>query len=168
MRALNIAGAVDYYEKHIYRADRFAVFARYGFSLTGSVPSIDWEVFGAILTQDQKRTGYGSDLTHLEVKSAVEGASFEYQYHKEHGEEKLDEDKQIDHLFISYSADYNIVVVRYVEAIRIASTFEAWREGYRIRYASGGQRYRKSISYGFVQKHGEVVLRIQDGELSYP
>ncbi len=164
MRALNIIGALDYYEKHIFRQGRFAVFERYGFSIVGSVPSVDWEVFGAILTGDQKRAGYGSDLTHLEVKSAVDGNSFEYQYHKKHGEEKLDEDQVIDHLFISYSKDYRNVVVRYVEAVRLASTFESWRQGYQERYATGGQRFRKSISFGFVAENGEIVLRIADGE----
>lgn len=165
MRALNIIGAMDYYEKHIFRQDRFAIFQGYGFSIVGSVPSVDWEVFGAILTGDQKRAGYGSDLTRLEVKSAVDGNSFEYQYHKEHGEEKLDEDKTIDHLFISYSKNYQSVVVRYVEAARLAPIFESWRVGYQERYAAGGQRFRKSISFGFVLEHGEIVLRITEGEL---
>ncbi|WP_309716871.1 hypothetical protein [Armatimonas sp.] len=129
---------------------------------------MDWEVFGAILTGDQKRVGYGSDLTQLEVKSAVAGNSFEYQYHKEHGEEKLNEDPQIDHLFISYSKDYTSLVVRYVEAARLAPVFESWRQGYQERYASGGQRFRKSISFGFVVEHSEVILRVVDGLQVYP
>jgi hypothetical protein len=168
MPNFHVAEAFDYYDKHIYRADRFAVFRRYGFSLAGSVPSVDWEVFGAILTGDQKRSGYGSDLIHLEVKSAIEGSSFEYQYHKEHGEEKLDEDKSIGHLFISYAADYRDVTVRYVSPEVFAPIFEAWREGYRQRYASGGQRYRKSISYGLVVSQGEMILKIRSGDISYP
>ncbi len=36
MRALNILGALEYYEKHIFCQDRFAVFQRYGFSIVGS------------------------------------------------------------------------------------------------------------------------------------
>ena len=168
MPNFHIANAFEYYDRHIFRADRFAIFQRYGFSLAGSVPSVDWEVFGAILTGDSKRSGYGSDLTALEVKSAVEGSSFEYQYHKEHGEEKLDEDKTIGHLFISYSTNYRSVTVRYIPPELLANTFESWRDGYRTRYANGGQRYRKSISYGFVAKHGQLILRITDGDVAYP
>jgi hypothetical protein len=125
-------------------------------------------VFGAILTGDKKKEGYGSDLAHTEVKSAVDENSFEYQYHKEHGEEKLDEDKRIDHVFVSYSRDYRDVTVRWVRPEQLAETFESWRQGYRERYASGGQRYRKSISYGTVCEKGRVVMTIRDGALVPP
>jgi hypothetical protein len=161
----NINEAFDYYDKHINRTERFEIFTERNFPIPGSVPSIDWEVFGAILTGDERKSGYGSDLKHHEVKSAGIGASYEYQYHKNHGEEKIDEDKQIDHIFIEYSPDYQNVTVRLVKSHILANTFEGWRELYKANYARGLQRFRKSISHGTVVTHGAVILMVQGGQL---
>lgn len=161
----NIEEAFEYYDKHINRIERFDIFKERNFRVPGSVPSIDWEVFGAILTGDERKEGYGSDLKYHEVKSAGLKASYEYQYHKNHGEEKIDEDKQIDHVFIEYSPDYQDVTVRLVKANKLADTFEGWRESYKANYADGKQRFRKSITFGTVVTHGETVMTIRGGQL---
>src|SRR5579864_7165982 len=45
--------------------------------------SSDWEVFASILVRDLgKKLAAGVDLSQYEVKSAVAGGSYEYQYHK--------------------------------------------------------------------------------------
>lgn len=163
---LHITEAFDYYDHHINRTERFDIFRERNFPIPGSVPSIDWEVFGAILTGDEKKEGYGSDLKHHEIKSAGIGASYEYQYHKNHGEEKLDEDQQIDHVFIEYSPDYLDVTVRWVKSTELAPIFESWREGYKANYEGNRQRYRKSISLGTVKTKGTVVMRIRGGVLA--
>jgi hypothetical protein len=162
MIEFHIAEATRFYDEHIFRKDRFEIYTLYGFSITGSIPSIDWEVFGAIITGNKNRAGYGSDLSNIEVKSAVSGSSFEYQYHRLHGEEKLNEDEIIGHLFISYSSDYRSVCVRYVAPGIFSSIFESWREGYKSQYAQEKQRYRKSISYGLVCTHGQIILEIKN------
>ncbi|MEM8639910.1 MAG: hypothetical protein AAGG51_14010, partial [Cyanobacteria bacterium P01_G01_bin.54] len=74
--------------------------------MQGSVGSKDWEVFAAILLNDRARKGDGADLEHYEVKSATTGSSFEYQYHRNHGLDKLTDDRSVDHIFVSRSKDY--------------------------------------------------------------
>jgi hypothetical protein len=55
--------------------------------------SSDWEVFASMLVKDLGRKfGAGIDLANYEVKSAKEGASYEYQYHKNTGLDKLAKD----------------------------------------------------------------------------
>ncbi len=49
----------------------------------GAAMSSDWEVFASILVRDLgKKLAAGIDLSQYEVKSATEGGSYEYQYHK--------------------------------------------------------------------------------------
>jgi hypothetical protein len=166
---LNIVEAYDFYKKYLLGTakDKAEIYERYGFR-PPEVASKDWEVFGAILLRDRKKPGIGADLERHEVKSAGYGWSFEYQYHRNHGEEKLDEDKEVNHLFISYAENYQDVEVRYVLGQDLALTFESWRPGLVAKYQSGGQRYRKSISFGFVRQHGTLILRIEQGELAAP
>jgi hypothetical protein len=114
MTIFHIQEAYDYYNKHINRQERFDLLKQYNLPVAGSIPNIDWELFGAILTGDKGKKGYGADLNQHEIKSAVSGNSFEYQYHLHGGESKLDEDMIVDHIFISYSSDYQNVVVRRV------------------------------------------------------
>ena len=168
MPQLNIAAAFDYYDKHINRTERFDILEKHDFSIVGSVPSIDWELFGALLTGDTKKTGYGSDLKTFEVKSAVEENGFEYQYHKHGGLAKLDEDKTVNHVFVLYARDYKTVTVRVIKGSKLADTFESWRPGYIKAYQGVDdpkQRYRKSISHGRVLREGEVVMLVQGGKL---
>ena len=58
-----------------------------------SVLSIAWELFGSILTGKKGTAGYGADLDGIEIKSAIAGSSFEYQYHLHTGLAKLKEDQ---------------------------------------------------------------------------
>lgn len=167
MPLFNIEAAFTYYAEHIHRQQRFDLLTEHNFEVAGSIPSIDWELFGAILTGDDRKTGYGSDLKDHEVKSAVEGNSFEYQYHKHGGVAKLDEDKNVDHVFVSYSPDYKRVTVRLVDRTKLAPTFESWRAGLIQNYQGTipRQRYRKSISYGTVTREGEIIVSIKNSLL---
>lgn len=78
MTHFNIPAAYNYYDKHINRQERFKLLEEYNLSIAGSIPNIDWELFGAILTGDKGRRGYGADLSLHEIKSAVLRNSFEY------------------------------------------------------------------------------------------
>jgi hypothetical protein len=167
MTMLNIAEAYAYYDKHINREDRFRLLRKHQLRIPGSIHPIDWELFGSILTGDQGRQGYGSDLSEHEVKSAAIGSSFEYQYHLNGGMKKLQEDKIIQHIFISYSTDYQEVLVRMLPGYILADVFSAWQplleENYQGLFRR--QRFRRSIAYGTVMAKGQLVMHIRAGLL---
>jgi hypothetical protein len=52
----------------------------------GKALTSDWEVFASILVKDVgTKLSKGVDLSKYEVKSAEDGGSYEYQYHKNTG-----------------------------------------------------------------------------------
>lgn len=159
--------AYDFYRKYIYNEEHQALLKGHGFHVAGSVASVNWEVFASILTGDQGKEGYGSDLLKHEVKSSIDGSSFEYQYHLNAGKVKLHEDMEVNHIFISYSPDYKNIEVRLLEGHKLKETFEKWMPGLIENYEgpTPKQRYRKSVSYGFVKNNGVLILKTQDGNL---
>ncbi len=163
----NLKEAYDFYRKFIYNQEHQVVLENHGFHVAGSVASVNWEVFASILTGDKGKEGYGSDLTHHEVKSSVDGGSFEYQYHLNAGKVKLHEDMEVNHIFISYSKDYKNIEVRLLEGGKLKDTFEKWMPGLIENYegSTPKQRYRKSVSYGFVKTNGVLILKTESGNL---
>lgn len=159
--------AYEFYRKFIYNEEHQRVITERGFHVAGSVASVNWEVFASLLTGDKGKEGYGADLTNHEVKSSVDGNSFEYQYHLNAGKVKLHDDIEVNHIFISYSADYKDIEVRLLEGAKLKATFESWMPGLVENYEgeTPKQRYRKSISYGFVKNNGVLILKTQDGNL---
>ena len=61
MQQLNIKDAYQYYFKHINRIERFELLEAHQLPVAGSVPSIDWELFGSILRSRLKK---GRTLSH--------------------------------------------------------------------------------------------------------
>ena len=170
MRPLHIQEAYAFYKKFIldYANDKTDIYERYGFNLQGSVGSKDWEVFAAILLGDKAKPGDGADLMNHEVKSALLGNSFEYQYHKNRGLEKLEEDKAVDHVFVARSSTYADVSVWFLERNHLIPIFDNWLPELSQNYLGGTrQHFRRSISYTFVTTHGELLLEIRDGQLVY-
>jgi hypothetical protein len=164
---LDSAQAYAYYHDLIlgYIKAKSIIYATKGFSTQGSVPSKDWEVFGAILMKDQKKKGYGADLERHEIKSSS-GTSFEYQYHRNHGLDKIEEDKHVDHVFIVYSPDYLNIQVWWVAGKQLIEIFNGWQQQLREAYGNTNQqRFRKSIPIGLVHRIGCQILEIRDGEL---
>lgn len=159
--------AYDFYRKFIYNKEHQRTITERSFHVAGSVAPVNWEVFASLLTGDKGKEGYGADLTNHEVKSSVEGNSFEYQYHLNAGRVKLHDDMRVNHIFISYSSDYKNIEVRLVEGAKLRATFESWMPGLVKNYEgeTPRQRYRKSISYGFVKANGVLILKTQDGDL---
>lgn len=133
----------------------------------GSVTmSSDWEVFASMLVNDMGRKfGPGIDLTNYEVKSAKRGSSYEYQYHKNGGREKLAKDMQVGHLFFDYFDNLREVDLRYVHGSAMNTFFEKWLLEYPDPYP---QRYRKNIPYGWVKQNGILLMTIHDGEVVFP
>jgi len=159
--------AYAFYCKFIRNEELQALLREHKRHVAGSVPPIYWELFGAILTGDKGKAGYGSDLEHHEVKSSVEGASFEYQYHLHGGKQKLVEDTRVDHVFISYSRDYENVDVRLVKGNDLKEKFNGWMPGLIKNYNGKNrkQRYRKSISFGTVKSKGKLILQVRKGTI---
>jgi hypothetical protein len=70
----------------------------------GKALSSDWEVFASILVKDVgTKLTKGVDLSEYEVKSAEDRGSYEYQYHKNSGKQKLEDDKRVGHLFFDHT-----------------------------------------------------------------
>ncbi len=112
---------------------------------------------------------YDHDLENHEVKSAQNQKGFEYQYHKNHWEKKLDGDIKVDHVFISYTLNYSHVVVRLVAGRLLAYKFERWRPLIAKNYEDGvKQRFRRQVTYGEVTRQGHVILKIENGKLVNP
>ena len=167
MSIFRVKEAYGFYRGFIYSEGLQKKLRAYKLPVAGSVPSVNWELFGAILTGDKGKRGYGSDLKRHEIKSAIEGASFEYQYHLRGGQKKLMEDVGVKHLFISYSPDYKNVGVRILLGETLKEKFESWLPKLVENYAGPNrrQRYRKSISFGFVKKNGVLVMQVRNGRL---
>jgi len=165
---LDVEAAYDFYRKYILLVqDKAEVYEKYGFSIQRAVGSKDWEVFAAILLRGKAKGGVGADLQKYEIKSAVDGSSYEYQYHKNTGLEKLEEDKQVDHVFIARSRDYQDIEVWLVERVFMQPKFEKWQPELIENYKNDlRQRFRRSITHNFVKEHGTQIMQIAQGELT--
>jgi len=131
-----------------------------------AMPS-DWEVFASMLVNDLGRKfGAGIDLTNYEVKSAKRGGSYEYQYHKNTGREKLVKDMEVGHLFFDYFDNLKQVDLRYSHGVSLKQQFfENWLSNFPDPYQ---QRYRKSIPYDWVKRNGTLLMTLKDGEVIFP
>ena len=170
MPTLQIQEAYSFYRAYIleYSRNKAAIYEQYSFSLQGSVGSKDWEVFAAILVDDRARRGDGADLENYEVKSATIGSSFEYQYHRNRGLNKLTDDRDVDHIFVARSETYMNVEVWLVERTKMLPTFDRWLPELLQNYETAErQRFRRSVTYVFVRSQGVRLLEISGGELSY-
>jgi hypothetical protein len=128
--------------------------------------SSDWEVFASMLVKDLGRKfGAGIDLANYEVKSAKQGASYEYQYHRNTGLDKLAKDAKVGHLFFEYFENLKEVHLRYLHGSKMGQFFKRWKDEYPDPYP---QRYRKNIPYGFVKENGTLLMTLIDGEVAFP
>lgn len=129
--------------------------------------SEDWEIFASILVRNTGAgTASGLDLEGFEVKSALDRSSFEYQYHKDSWKKKLDDDRQAGHIFISHKDELRHVDVRYCDGEALSDFFDKW-ESQKPYSKESEQRFRRSISYGWVTKNATLILQIADGEATY-
>lgn len=170
----SIDDAYNTYLEHIYDIERIELLSGLGLKSAGSVPSVMWEAFSAMLVNRRGSGLIGADLVGWEVKSAKLGGSFEYQYHLNTGQNKIEEDCEVNHLFCSYSDEYENVVVRAMRGPDLADRyFRSWMLGYTENYkenvnkAERRQRYRKSIPYSYVREHGLLVLEIRNAEIMF-
>lgn len=165
-----IDDAFSFYSKHIYDEEKISLLTQYNLKIAGSVSSVLWELFGAILTGRSGAGISGVDLVGWEVKSATSSGSYEYQYHLNTGVGKLKEDCLVNHLFCKYSKTYSDVSVKAINGDELAEQFfKSWMPEYADNYNTSvpisqrRQRFRKSIPSGYVEKNGAVILQIKNG-----
>jgi hypothetical protein len=164
---MTIDAAYDFYVAHINDAERIRLLREYNLKVAGHVHSVMWELFCALLTGERAEGITGADLKGWEVKSAKIGGNFEYQYHRHAHLEKLDEDAVVNHIFCTYSQNYDGVVVRAMKGSELrADHFDIWRplcvDAYTL---ASTKRFRKNINASHVNTHGVVVLKIENGLL---
>jgi hypothetical protein len=132
----------------------------------GAAMSSDWEVFASILVRDLgKKLAAGIDLSQYEVKSALDGGNYEYQYHKLTGKKKLSTDLKVGHLFFDHRNDLRNVDLRYAHGSSLKEFFNKWLQEYPDPYP---QRYRKNVPFQWVRKNGILLMSLTDGEVTYP
>jgi hypothetical protein len=132
----------------------------------GAAASSDWEVFASILVRDVgKKLAAGVDLAGFEVKSAANGGSYEYQYHKRTGKQKLLDDMKVGHLFFDHRNDLGNVDLRYVHGSQMKDFFSKWLKEYPDPYP---QRYRKNIPFKWVKENGKLLMTLTNGEVTFP
>lgn len=132
----------------------------------GAAISSDWEVFASILVKDLgKKLAAGIDLSQYEVKSAADGGSYEYQYHKRTGKRKVEQDIEVGHLFFDHRNNLRNVNLRYAHGSEMKEFFSAWLRDFPEPYP---QRYRKNIPFNWVKENGVLLMTLTDGEVTYP
>jgi hypothetical protein len=137
-----------------------------GVRSAGKAMSSDWEVLASILVKDVgSKLTKGVDLDRHEVKSAEGGGSYEYQYHKNTGKQKLKSDMKVGHLFFDHSDNLRRVDLRYVHGRALSGYFRKWLREFPEPYR---QRYRRIISFRWVRTHGTLLMSIENGEVTYP
>lgn len=170
----SIDKAYQFYTRHIYDEEKIRLLNLHKLKVAGSVSSVLWELFGALLTERSGISSIGADLQGWEVKSAKAGGSYEYQYHLNTGASKLKEDCDVNHLFCIYSETYKDVIVKTIQGKDLAvDFFEIWEPQYTKNYDISidknqrRQRFRRSIPSGYVKNNGVLVMEIKDGKLVY-
>ncbi len=133
---------------------------------TVAMPS-DWEVFASMLVRDLGlKQSAGVDLSHHEVKSAVDEGDYEYQYHKRSGKQKIAHDMKVGHLFFEHADNLRMVNLRYAHGSQLNEFFHAWDQELSLPYK--GQRFRRVIPFAWVKKNGILLMTITNGEVTFP
>lgn len=162
---IDIQGALIYF--HAYMYGPYQGRARL-FRIRGLEPrmvmSEDWEVFASILLKSMgSPSRSGPDLGEYEVKSAVDGSAFEYQYHRHSWADKLAADRRAGHIFIWHRDELAHVEVWFCEGSAMSEHFDSWKA--ENPYADDRQqRFRKSITARWVEENAEPLLCIENGE----
>jgi hypothetical protein len=165
---LDFEKALMFFHAYMYGPlqGKLRLYGTRGVHLAGKVQSSDWEVFASILVKDVgTKLTKGVDLSGHEVKSAENGGSYEYQYHKKSGMTKLEQDMRLGHLFFDHRDNLREVDLRYASGKQLSSFFQEWLRDYPDPYP---QRYRKGISFSWVKKNGILLMSLRNGEVEYP
>jgi hypothetical protein len=157
----NVMAAIGFFNTYINNITFNQVCIDKGFSVNGLVSSKCWEVFAAILVNESSNPSDSPDLTGgWEIKSALMGSSFEYQYHRNEGIRKLKDDISCKHLFISYDTNYQSAIVRTMNGSELTCFFDTWMPLLEAAYQDPKcQRFRKSVPYSYVSNNAQFVMK---------
>lgn len=165
---LDFEKALMFFHAYMYgpAQGKLRLYEARGVKAAGSTMPSDWEVFASILVKDVgKKLGSGIDLSNYEVKSAVSGGSYEYQYHKTTGKAKLLKDAKVGHLFFEHADTLGKVNLRYAHGTQLKPFFAKWLAEYPDPYP---QRYRRNISFSWVKENGKLLMTLTNGEVTFP
>jgi hypothetical protein len=182
----NLATAMKWYRDEIYNPERTRILASYGFSMSRAVGSNSFEAFAAMLLNLRKAGHTGEDLPGWEIKSArgdarlskdgVEGAGckkgtrFLYEYYPLSGLKKLENECVLQHMYIVYKDLYASVDVWVLPGQDLAPMFKTWKTDMTKIFRRGrhGRRdIQKSLLYSYVKAHGQQVMQIRNGTLTF-
>lgn len=152
---LDFEKALMFFHAYMYGPlqGKLRLYAARGVHSTVKAQSSDWEVFASILVRDVgAKLTRGVDLKSFEVKSAENGGSYEYQYHKITGRDKLQHDVEAGHLFFDHTDNLRKVDLRYVSGFDLKHDFfEPWLREFRIHTGSAiGEAFRLAGSRDMV------------------
>ncbi len=163
---LDVQGALIYFHAYMYGPyrGRARLFRQRNLD-PRMVMSEDWEVFSSILLRSAgSASRSGPDLGDFEVKSAVYGNAFEYQYHRNSWEAKLEADGRAGHVFIWHKDELSHVEVWFSEGSDLQRLLDEWKA--EKPYADiQQQRFRKSVSARWVRENAAPLLCVVDGEV---
>ena len=165
---LDVQAALIYFHAYMYGPyrGRVRLFRARGLA-PRMVMSEDWEVFSSILIrQEGTASASGPDLGEYEVKSAVDGGSFEYQYHRNSWQEKFAADRRAGHILIWHWDELSRVEVWYCTGADLEEHFAAW-EAKNPYSTQNQQRFRQQVPAGWVRENATLLLLIEDGEATH-
>jgi hypothetical protein len=165
----NIDKAYDFYKQHIFDPKKIELLKEHNLKVAGHIHSVIWELFCALITGEKAEGITGADLKGWEVKSAKGTGNFEYQYHRNAHLDKLEEDRVVNHIFCSYSDEYDGVIVRVMRGSMLCDKyFDTWKPLCIEKYKNPDNlRFRKSVSSSYVKNNGLIVLEINKGKLVF-
>lgn len=166
---LDVRAALIYFHAYMYGPyqGRFRLFRDRNLKPRMVVMPEDWEIFASILLRRHGVTSHkGPDLGVIEVKSAVSDGSFEYQYHRDSWQEKLNADRRSGHAFIWHGDGLHTVDVRYCNGEQLEEFFAKW-EAQKPYSNPNQQRFRRQVSAGWVRNNAKLVLRVLKGEAEH-
>jgi hypothetical protein len=164
--SLNLKDSMSFFHTYMYAPlqGKRRIYEDRGIRLGTAVAASDWEVLASLLVGSKGNGSMsGVDLGDFEVKSALDDGGYEYQYHKETGVEKLKKDATVGHLFFNHSNFLNKIELRYAHGCEAKKDhFDVWAANYPNPYP---QRYRNSISFGWVKKNAKLLLVIENSKI---
>jgi len=171
----NLRTAMKWYDDVIYDPKRDRLSASYGFSLSRAVNSTSWEIFAAMLLKLRKAGHSGEDLPGWEIKSArgdaPDGSTrFNYEYYPLSGLQKLKNERSLQHMYIVYSDAYASVDVWVLPGQDLVPVFKVWKTAISeyLRLGRPNRRdVKKALPYGYVKAHGQQVMQIRKGTLTF-
>ena len=182
----NLRTGMKWYDDVIYDPERDRLSASYGFSSSRTVNSTSWEIWAAMLLKLRKAGPTGEDLPGWEIKSArgdcrhskdkdgvdvgLTGTKFSYEYYPLSGLEKLENECALQHMYIVYKDLYASVDVWVLPGQDLVPMFKTWKTDMTKIFRGGRHGRRdvlKSLPYGYVKAHGQQVMQIRKGTLTF-